>query len=52
MKDELGEKIIIKLVCLRAKTFSQLIDAGSEDKTAKGTKKYFIKRKLMKTVQK
>ena len=39
MTDELGEKIIIKFVGLRAKTYSHLIDDGSEDEKAKGTKK-------------
>ena len=34
-KDELGGKIIIKFVGLRAKTYSYLIDDGSEDKQAK-----------------
>ena len=38
MKDELGRKIMTKLVGLRAKTYSYLIDDGSEDKKAKGTK--------------
>ena len=38
MKDELGKKIMTKLVGLRAKTYSYLIDDGSEDKKAKGTK--------------
>ena len=46
MKDELGRKIIIKFVGLRVKTYSYLIDDGSEDKKAKGTKKCVIKRKL------
>ena len=32
MKDELGEKIMIKFVGLRAKTYSYLIDERSEDK--------------------
>ena len=35
-----------KSVRLRAKTYSYLIDDGSEDKKAKGTKKSAIKRKL------
>ena len=39
MKDELGGKIITKFVGLRAKTYSYLIDGGSKDKKAKGTKK-------------
>ena len=38
MKDELGRKLMTKLVGLRAKTYSYLIDDGSEDKKAKGTK--------------
>ena len=46
MKDELGGKIMTKFVGLRAKTYSYLIDDGSEDKKAKGTKKCVIKRKL------
>ena len=46
MKDKLGLKIMIKFVGLPAKTFSYLIDDGSEDKKAKGTKKCVIKRKL------
>ena len=46
MKDELGGKIMTKFVGLRAKTYSYLIDDGSEDKKAKGTKKCIIKRKL------
>ena len=37
MKDELRGKIMIKFVGLRAKTYSYLIDDGSEDKKAKGT---------------
>ena len=45
MKDELG-KIMIKLIGLRAKTYSYLIDNGGEDKKAKGTKKCVIKRKF------
>ena len=44
-KDELGGKIMTKFVGLRAKTYSYLIDDGSEDEKAKGTKKYLIKRK-------
>ena len=39
MKDELGGKIMTEFVGLRAKTYSYLIDNGSEDKKAKGTKK-------------
>ena len=48
MKDELGGKIMIKFVRLRAKTHSYLIDDGSEDKKAKGTKKCVIKKRQLK----
>ena len=46
MKDELGRKIMTKLVGLRAKACCYLIHDGSEDKKGKGTKKCVIKRKL------
>ena len=46
MKDKLGGKIMTKFFRLRVKTYSYLIDDGSEDKKAKGTKKCVIKRKL------
>ena len=46
MKDELGWKIMIEVVGLRAKTCIYLINDGSEDKKAKGTKKCIINRKL------
>ena len=46
MKDGLGGKIMVKFAGLRAKTYSYLIDDGSEDEKAKGTKKCVIKRKL------
>ena len=46
MKDELGRKIMTKFVRLRAKSYSYLIEDGSEDKKAKGTKKCVIKRKF------
>ena len=46
MKDESGSKIMIKLVGLRAKAYSYLMDDSSEDKKAKNTKKRVIKRKL------
>ena len=39
MQDELRGKFITKFVGLRAKTYSYLIDDGSKDKKAKGTKK-------------
>ena len=47
MKDELGGRIIAQFVGLRAKTYSYLIDDGSEDKKAKGTKMRVIKRKIL-----
>ena len=46
MKDELGGKIITKFVGLRAKTYSYLIDGGSKDKKAKGTKKCAVNKNL------
>ena len=46
MKDESGGKIMTKIVGLRAKTYSYLIDDSTEDKNVKGTKKCAIKRKL------
>ena len=46
MKGELGEKIMIKFVGLRAKTYSYLIHEHSKDEKAKGTAKCVIKRKL------
>ena len=46
MKDELCGKIMKKFVRLRAKMYSYLIDDGCEDKNAKGTKKFVIKRKF------
>ena len=38
MKDELGSKILTKFVGLTAKTYSYLIDDGSEDKKANDKK--------------
>ena len=46
MKDELGGKIITKFVTLRPKTYSYLTGDCKEDKKAKGTKKYVIKRMI------
>ena len=46
MKDELSGKIMIEFVGTRAKAYSYVIDDGSEDKKAKGAKKYVIKIKL------
>ena len=45
-EDEIGAKSVIKFIRLRAKSYSYLMHDGSEDKNAKGTKKYDIKRKL------
>ena len=39
MKDGLGEKTMTKFLELKAKTYSYLIDNGSKDKNATGTKK-------------
>ena len=38
MKDELGGKVITKFVALTSKTYSYLIDDGSEDKNQKAQK--------------
>ena len=46
MKDELGGKIITEFATLRPKTYSYSTDDGKEDKKAKGTKKYVIKRMI------
>ena len=46
MKDELGGKIIMEFVTLRPKTCSFLTDDGKEDKKAKGTKKFIIKKMI------
>ena len=46
MKDELEGKIMTKFAGLKAKSYSYLIDDGSEDEKAKGTKKCVIRRKL------
>ena len=45
MKDELGGKIMTEFAALRPKTYSYLVDDGSSDKKAKGTKKCVIKRR-------
>ena len=42
MKDDLGGKITKKFAGLTAKTYSYLIDDGSEDKKAKDTNRYAI----------
>ena len=46
MKNKLGGKIRKQIVQLRAKTYTYLIDNGSEDKKLKDTKKCVIKTKL------
>ena len=38
MKDELGGKVMKAFVGLRAKTYSYVIDDGSEDKKGKDTR--------------
>ena len=43
MKDELGGKIMIKLVLLRSKAYSYLMFDGNSNKKAKGTRKCVIK---------
>ena len=45
--DELGGKIMTKVVALRPKTYEYLMDDGSDHEKAKGTKKSVIKQKLM-----
>ena len=44
MKDELGGKIMTNLVELRAKTYSYLIDDGSENKKSKRHKNVYHKK--------
>ena len=46
IRDKLGGKIMKNFIGLVEKTYSYLIDDGSEDKKAKGTKKCFIKKKI------
>ena len=46
MNGELVGKIMTKFLGLRAKTYSYLIDDGSEGKKAKDTNKYVINRKI------
>ena len=44
MKDELGGQIMTKFVELRTKTYSYLIDDGSEDEKTKHTQTCAIKK--------
>ena len=46
MKGELGGKIMKELLGLKAKTYSYLIEDGSEDKKAEGTETCVTKRDL------
>ena len=46
-KDESGGKIITEVVALRPKTYSYLLDAGTDHKKAKETKRCVIKQKLI-----
>ena len=46
MKYQLGGKIMREFVGLRTKTYSYLIDNGNNNKKAKGTQKFIIKRIL------
>ena len=45
MKDELGGNIMTEFIGFGAKTYNYLIDYGSENKKAKGTKRCSIKKK-------
>ena len=47
VKDEVGRKIMIEFVRLRAKSYTYLMDDDSKHKKAKRTKKCVIKRRLM-----
>ena len=45
MKDELGGRIMIELVAVIPKKYSYLMDDGSENKKAKGTKNIICDKK-------
>ena len=51
MKDKLSGKIIITFFGLRVKTYSYLIDDGSEDKKAKSIEKCVIIKKTSKIIK-
>ena len=48
MKDELGGRIMIELVAVIPKKYSYLMDDGSENKKAKGTKNIICDKKKYK----
>ena len=50
MKDEPGEKIMIKIVGLRSKTYSYLIDGSSENKNQRCLIKRNLNLKILKTI--
>ena len=45
LKDELGGKIMTEFIAFIPKTYSYLMDDGTSDKKAKGTKKCVIKQR-------
>ena len=46
MKDELGGKILTEFALLRPKMYSYFTDNDNDDKKAKVTKRFVIKRKI------
>ena len=46
MKDELEGKVVTEFVALRPKTYSYLTDDCKEDKNAKGTRKFVVKKMI------